>query len=246
MEPVLELLTTDFLIAAAVTVIAGLMRGFAGFGSGMMMAPVFAVLFGPVETVAIVISMEMIVSVQLVPKALGDVQWRFVGVLGVVAVFFMPLGSYLLATIDGGIVARAMAGIVLLFVVVLATGWRYEGEKRLLPTVGVGALSGTLMAATSMGNPPVLLYMLSSRDTAATNRANIIAYFAVTQAVLLAVMAVMGLLSWPPILRALMLVPGFMLAAWVGSRLFHQSSERHYRWVALAFLFAVAVYGLVR
>ncbi len=34
------------------TAAAGLMRGFAGFGSGMLKSPVFAILFGPVETVA--------------------------------------------------------------------------------------------------------------------------------------------------------------------------------------------------
>jgi len=33
---------------------AGLMRGFAGFGSGMLMAPIFAILFGPVEAVTMV------------------------------------------------------------------------------------------------------------------------------------------------------------------------------------------------
>jgi uncharacterized protein len=57
-------------------------------------------------------------------------------------------------------------------------GCRYEGEEKLLPTLSVGAVSGALMAATSMGNPPVLLYMLAGQDSAARNRANIIAYFA--------------------------------------------------------------------
>ena len=32
--------------AIGVTFVAGLMRGFAGFGSAMLMAPIFAILFG--------------------------------------------------------------------------------------------------------------------------------------------------------------------------------------------------------
>ena len=242
----LELLTVDFAIAAAVAVIAGLMRGFAGFGSGMMMAPVFAILFGPVETVAIVIMMEIAASVQLTPKALPDIQWRFVGPLSLVAVLFMPVGAYFLANVDANVMTRVMAGIVLAFVFVLQTGWRYEGEKRLLPTFGIGAASGTLMAATSMGNPPVLLYMLSSRDSAATIRANIIGYFAVTQVILLFVMLAMGLLSWPPVFRAALLILPYLLAAWLGSRLFRHSSEKLYRRITLMFLFVVAAYGLLR
>ncbi len=134
----------------------------------------------------------------------------------------------------------------LAFVLVLITGWRYRGQKRLAPTMAVGAMSGTLMAATSMGNPPVLIYMLSGPDTAVTNRANIIAYFAVTQVILLLVMTAFGLMSWSPVWRALIFAPGFMLAAWLGSRMFHKSGEALYRRIALAFLFCAGLYGLLR
>ncbi len=246
MSLIIELLTLDLALAAVVAVIAGLMRGFAGFGSGMMMAPVFAILFGPVETVAIVIIMEIVASIQLTPKALPDIQWRFVGPLSLMAALFMPIGAYFLGSVDPEIMTRVMAAIVLTFVLVLLTGWRYEGEKRLLPTLGIGAASGMLMAATSMGNPPVLLYMLSSRDSATTNRANIIGYFAVTQIVLLLVLMVMGLLTGPPVFRAALLAPPYLLAAWFGSQLFRQSSEQLYRRAALFFLLVVAAYGLLR
>ena len=41
---------TAFLMASA-ALPAGFMRGFVGVGSGMLMAPVFAILFGPLQTV---------------------------------------------------------------------------------------------------------------------------------------------------------------------------------------------------
>ena len=246
MQSLVTFLTPGLATAAAVALLAGLMRGFAGFGSGMLMAPVYAIVFGPLEAVVIVVLLEIFASLQLVPRVWPDIQWRFVAPLGAVAVLFMPLGAHVLRTADPEIMTRVMAGIVLLFVLVLMTGWRYAGPKRLLPTCGVGALSGTLMAATSMGNPPVLLYMLSGRDSATTNRANIIAYFGITQGVLLAVFLAMGLLSWPPILRAVLLAPVFLVAAWIGGRLFRQTGEALYRRVALLFLLAVACYGLAR
>jgi hypothetical protein len=132
------------------------------------------------------------------------------------------------------------------FAIVLLTGWRYRGPKRLAPTVAIGALSGTLMAATSMGNPPVMLYMLSGQDSAVTSRANVIAYFAVTQGLVLAVLAAMALLSWAPLAQAVALTPGYLLAAWIGSRLFQRSNELLYRRVALLLLLCVAAYGLLR
>ena len=115
----LELLSTEFLIALAVATAAGMMRGFAGFGSGMLMAPIFAILFGPVETVAVIILMESVVTVQLMPGVRHEIDWRFVLPMGVAAMLLMPLGSWLLITIDAEIVARSMAAIVVGFVVIL-------------------------------------------------------------------------------------------------------------------------------
>jgi uncharacterized protein len=243
---VLEFATSEMAIAAMIVTVAGLMRGFAGFGSGMLMAPIFAVLFGPIESVTMVILLEIFVSVQLMPRILNDTQWPFVIRLGLAAALLMPLGVYLLDTTDPHVLARAMALVVLFFVIVLTAGWRYQGEKRLITTLGVGAVSGTLMAATGMGNPPVLLYMLSGQENAATNRANIIAYFSITQGVLLAVLASMGMLSWPPVAKAILLTPSYVLAAWAGGRLFHQSTEGLYRRASLILLFGVARYGLLR
>ena len=242
----LELATLEMAVAVAIAIAAGLMRGFAGFGSGMLMAPIFAILFGPVETVTMITLLEIFVSIQLMPRVLNEAEWRFVAPLGLSAALLMPVGAYMLRSADPNLLARVMAGIVLFFVIVLMTGWRYRGENKLVPILGIGAASGMLMAATSMGNPPVLLYVLSGPDSAAKSRANIIAYFAVTQGVLLMVLASMHLLSWPPVVRAGLLTPGYLLAAWIGSRLFQQSSEPLYRRAALLFLFCVAIYGLLR
>jgi len=240
-----DFLTADFLVAMGAAVAAGLMRGFAGFGSAMVTAPVFAILFGPVETVAVIILMEIVVTVQLMPGILGDVEWRFVGPMAAAALF-MPLGIWLLVSMDPGLMARAMAAIVVAFAVVLMTGWRYRGERRPLPTMVVGAVSGVMVAATTLGIPPVMLYMLSGRDTAVRNRANVIGFFAITLTVLIALMSATGMMSWDAVWRAAMLMPGFMLTTWIGGRLFRQSSEHLYRRVALVFLLGVGIFGLLR
>ena len=63
----MDFLSPELFVALGVAVAAGLMRGFAGVGSGMLMAPVFAILFGPVQTVAIIVLMEIVVTGQLLP-----------------------------------------------------------------------------------------------------------------------------------------------------------------------------------
>jgi uncharacterized membrane protein YfcA len=116
--------------------------------------------------------LEFVASVQLLPQALKHTEWRFVMPLGLAAATLMPAGAHLLRSSDPALLTKVMAVVVLGFVIVMMAGWRYQGEKRLLSTLGVGAVSGALMAATSMGNPPVLIYMLAGQDSAARNRAN--------------------------------------------------------------------------
>lgn len=237
----------DFSLAVAMglSLAAGLMRGFAGFGSGMMLSPVFAILYGPAEAVLMIAVMEVVVSVQLVPKALPDVQWPFLGPLILAAVVGMPLGAWLLATTEPELITRIIAGIVLVFVIVLAVGWRYQGPKRLLPTLGVGGVSGALLTATSVGGPPVLLYILSGQDSARTNRANIILYFAIAEIITPVFLYLQGLFAMEVVIRALAICPAYMVGAWVGSRLFRESSEQIYRRVALIFLSMIALYGIL-
>jgi uncharacterized membrane protein YfcA len=246
MNLVLDLLTPDYFVAVAVVVAAGLMRGFAGFGSGMLMAPIFAVLFGPVDTVAIIILMETCVTVQLIPSVFGEIEWRFVAPMGAAAALFMPVGSWMLVSIDPSVMSRVIAAIVFVFAVILMAGWRYGGGKRMPVTLGIGAVSGTMMAATSLANPPVMLYLLSGPDRASSNRANVTAYFAITLTMMLALMTFAGLMSWPAVWQGVTLVPPFMLTAWLGSRLFRRSGESLYRWTSLVLLLIAGAYGLLR
>lgn len=236
----------SFLIASLVTVVAGFMRGFVGVGSGMLMAPIFAIIFGPRDTVAMIIIMELIVTVQLLPTVYGRIEWRIIAPMGAIAALFMPAGSWLLVTIDADLMARGIALIVLIFVVLLMFDWRYQGEKRLVSILAIGAVSGVMIAATSLGNPPVILYLLSSQDSSATNRANFTGYFAITLVVLLTLMVATGLVTISAVLRASLLLPVFMLSAWIGGRYFQKSSERLYRRVALGLLFCIAVFGVLR
>jgi uncharacterized membrane protein YfcA len=89
--------------------------------------------------------------------------------------------------------------------------------------------------------------LLSSRtDYAVTNRANFTGYFAITLVALFCLMFATNMITGSDVLHASMLLPLFMLSAWLGARYFKNSSEKTYRGVAFALLFGVAVYGILR
>src|SRR5712675_56452 len=115
--------------AMGVTFVAGLMRGFAGFGSAMLMAPIFAILFGSADMVVTVVAIETIVSLQLFPQVRRQADWKTLAPMSLAACLAMPFGVWALASVDKGTIVTAVSAIIVAFVILMWTGWRYRGRR---------------------------------------------------------------------------------------------------------------------
>ena len=140
----MDFLSPELFIALGVAAAAGLMRGFAGVGSGMLMAPVFAILFGPVQTVAVIVLMEIVVTGQLLPGVRREIDWKVIAPMGAAAACLMPVGSWLLVSLDPDLIARGIALVVVAFSVLLMAGWRYGGRKEALGDAWRGRAVGRI------------------------------------------------------------------------------------------------------
>ena len=117
------------LAALAVTAVAGLMRGYSGFGTAILLAPTYSLLWGPRVGVPVMLLMELFVSMQLLPKALGQADRRVMLPIGGAAALATPLGAFILLTADQDLLRRAIGGFVLVFGLLLMSGWRYHGSR---------------------------------------------------------------------------------------------------------------------
>src|SRR3954466_9062558 len=128
------------LTAIGVTLVAGLMRGFAGFGSAMLMAPIFAILFGSAEMVVTVVAIELVVSLQLFPQVRRHADWKVLTPMSIAACAAMPLGVWLLASVDKNTIVTAVSAVIVAFVVLMWSGWKYHGRRSPVAAATVGAL----------------------------------------------------------------------------------------------------------
>ncbi len=235
----------DLGLAALALALAGVIRGFSGFGSAMMTVPIFSLLFGPVQAVATVAVLEAVVTVQLLPRALGQASWRDVLLLSATACPVIPLANRILLTTDPDFMRRVIAVLVILFALVMLAGWRYRGRRHPAATLGVGALTGALIGFAGMAAPVVVLYLLSGPDGAARNRANIIVFFTAIVAVLLASLWLQGGIVAETAWRSALLAPVFIATTFVGARFFGHASEALFRRAVLYFLVVVGVVTFV-
>ncbi len=239
-----DLSSWSFGVAVGAALVAGLVRGFSGFGSALVLAPALSALYGPPAAVPVAVAMELALAVPFVPPATRRVEWRQIGALAAGALVAVPLGAQVLVASDPDALRWTISTIVLAFVAIIAFGWRYPGRPTTAATAATGAVSGVLNGATGMGGPPVIFYYLSGTESAPRMRASFIVFLAWVD--LLAVGSYMldGTLTRSLALLALLLAIPYVGAAGVGARLFRFASEAFYRRVALAILTAVAIASL--
>ena len=125
-----DLLALPFLVCAVVACIAGMVRGFAGFGAAMIMTPIFSALYGPAVGVALCLLLEIAVALPVVPGVVRLVDWRRIGLLLVAAAVGVPFGNLVLTWAEPEPMRWAISAIVLGAVALLASGWRFAGQPR--------------------------------------------------------------------------------------------------------------------
>ena len=241
----LGLMPWEAALVVAAALLGGTIRGFAGFGSALVVAPILSIVVGPRVAVPSVILMMAISTFQLMPGALRDVAWPRVLQMGLAACVGVPFGVYALVTVDPDFMRRFIAAVVVVFSLAMLVGWRYRGTPSPSLAMGVGGLGGVLSGAASVGGPPVIAFLLAGPDRAAANRAAIIFYFFFSQTVALALYWVEGVIVLQVIWLTLLMLPAQIIGIWIGARLFPIASEEIYRRVALGFLLAIGLVALV-
>jgi uncharacterized protein len=235
----------NLLFALATVVMAGVVRGFSGFGSALVMAPLLSLLYGPTMGVVITAILEMVAVLQLLPAAVREADWRSLTPMVVAAVLTIPLGAWILVTVEADTMRRVIAAIVLVAVAALATGWQYRGKAGLVMSGATGILCGIIGGATAMGGPPAAIFYLGSQRNVGSVRGNLIGFFTVTAVFELLNYGLHGIITLESLARSALLTPVYIAALWLGSRMFTVASETLFRRVALVVLACIGVVALL-
>ena len=227
-------------LAFAIAVAAGAVRGITGFGGALVMTPPLALLFGPTVAVPVALLLESVVAAPMLVHTRREMRLAVVGPILATACVTVPLGAYVLGAADPQWLRRGIAGIVIVFSLLLLRGWRYHGRQRLPASIGVGALSGVMGGATSLAGPPVILYLLSGPDPIATTRANLTLFVAVISLAALVALWTTGILGWPATLTGLVLAPAYFGGLVAGTRAFSRFNDIRFRQFTLLLMIAVS------
>lgn len=241
----LEIITLDeprVVIGGVAIFIAGLVRGFAGFGSGMIMIAVLMALYPPATALPVVLLTELVLSLVLLPTAWFDIKWTSIWPMVLAAAITSPAGVMVLSVLNEE-VARVMVSVLILSFVIKLQLQRSLNEKpSTANAMRAGGLSGFMGGIAGMTGPPVVAFFLRLSLAPREIRATMIGYFVIVDAWLLWSFAWQTQVnSVHANLAFLALIP-LVIGSFVGSLLFPLATPKIYRRIALT---AISVAALV-
>ena len=142
--------------AMAVAAVAGITRGFSGFGGAMIYMPLIAAIYDPRIAAVTILLVDFVSATPFAIPQMRRCTWREVGPLSLAMALGLPLGVWLLIVLDPVVLRWCIAVVVFNLVPMLASGWRYHGPPRLPLTVAVGLFSGVSAGAVMIAGPPVI------------------------------------------------------------------------------------------
>ena len=230
----------------AVVLAGGFMRGFTGFGFAMAAVPLLALVIAPAHAVPFVILVQLMAGIWDWREARRHAHWRSLPWLMAGALVGTPLGTFGLAAMSADWARLAIAGAVLLAVVLMARGFRLAAMPGRPALAGTGLAAGVLNGVAAMPGPPVIVLYLAGAVTVEVGRASLLIFFSVNNAIGAVSAGIAGLIPPGTLVLAAAALPLLLAAQWLGRRVFLRATPARYRQVALVFLAVLAAITAAR
>ena len=230
-----------------IVIVAGVVRGFSGFGSAMIIMPVASSVLDPVAALVFLTMTDLVGPLPILPRALKEGNRPDAVRLGIGAAVAMPIGILSLSYMSQDTFGWVVTVTVFVLLAILVTGWRYQGVLTPRLVLGTGALGGFMSGATGMAGPPVIMLYMASTLRASVIRANLILYLLTIDLLMIATIWVYDLFVLLPAVVGLAFALPYMLANLAGAALFRPSgpsAEVWFRRTAYVMIAGAALMGL--
>ena len=231
-------------ILAACAFVAGLVRGFSGFGLSAVLVASAAFVISPKLIIPTAQAMEVIASIALIPSVWKDVNWKWLTPMAAGYALSIPAGVAALAYLPAQVLR--VGGCVILFVasVCLLLNARPKLPDGLPLRFGTGLVAGFFAGATSLGGMVASVMLFAVALPAKNLRATLIVLFFGSALYSLLWGTWHGVVTGETFTRAAWLAVPLLAGIAVGSHGFKHVSEAGFRKAVLAVLAALSIAGI--
>lgn len=217
----------EVLVILIVIFLAYLVRGIAGFGSGLIAVPFLATQLPIGLVVPLVVSLDYIASASQGLKNRVDIQWREVISLLPFSFIGIFLGVYLFKMVDGEVVKQALGAFILVYAIYSLICSNYDIKKAgsklwLMPAGSLGGCIGTIFGA---GGPFYIIYLKHRALTKTQLKATFAIIFLIDGAGRLIGYFLSDMLDKTYLLVLILMLPCMFIALFIGGKIHLKLSQ---------------------
>ena len=231
------------LAGMGVVAVGSAIQGLTGFGFSLFSAPLLSLLFPAREAIPMLCLFSVFINLTVLIHARQGLHLRWVLPLTIAGLVGVPIGVRLLLIAERDTLEIIIGALAASGALIYLTGAGLRKTRHeTLTMIPVGLLSGAMSGSTTMGGPPVVLFLSNQRVGVSQFRATLAFYFLVLNGVGVPAYMTSGLMTGDVWQRSALLAPGVVLGTLVGFWLASKIRPEPFRKAALVL---VLVLGLV-
>ncbi len=243
--PDLQIFTLPRVLAACAVVFSSFVRGVAGFGLSLTLAPILLLIIEP--TPVVIINLFLAIFSNIVVLSLSFKKVRFKPLLPMIisSAFGIPVGAWIIHIVSQQTLKILISGVTIVFAILLSVGFgRTFARERLFSGIS-GFFSGVLTSSTSLGGPPVVLFMHSQKWEKEIIHPSLAVFFTFTNSWSLVALSISGLVNGKTAMSALSLAPALLIGTGMGILVFRRINSRYFRWFSMLVIFCTGILGIL-
>jgi uncharacterized protein len=217
----------------------GFVSGLAGFGTALMALGIWLYVLPPSMAVPLALICSVVAQTSTLPSIWRTIDFRLVWPFLIGGLAGVPLGTLMIAHADPDVFKLTIGVLLLVFPTALyfqRTPMAFTFGGR-VADAAVGFAGGILGGLAGLSGPLPILWA-SVRGWGKEERRGIFQTFNWTVlSAALCVQVASGLVRLEVIWLALLALPGTILGAWLGARIYHALSDWHFGDIVLGLLF---------
>jgi len=241
----LEIFSTPWVFALCAVLFAAFVRSLAGFGFALILAPLLLLILDPIVVVIINLFLGLLSHIVVVLWFLREVNLRRISPMIASSLLGIPLGAWIISVIAPHIMKIVIGAVIICFAIPISIGFQKSFTSGKLTGGLAGFLSGVLASSTSLGGPPVVLFMHSQNWTKRKILASLAAYFMFLNSFSLLALSISGQMHVEILVTAASLVPAMLIGVRLGMMVFHRTDSRLFRFLSMFIVICAGILAVI-
>jgi len=241
----LELFGVYWILASCAVLFAAFVRGVAGFGLALILAPILLIILDPKSVVVVNLLLGVISNILVILYGFRNKYLNRIILMAASSLPGIAIGIWIITIIAPSFLKVIIGAITILFVVPLTLGFARVFVRERLACGVSGFLSGILSSSTSLGGPPVVLLMYNQKWDKETIHSSLAVYFLFICVCSLISLAVVGLVDVQTVISAATLIPALLIGIGLGMVTFRRVNVRFFRMLTLGIVVVTGIMGIL-